>query len=247
MEYAFERRVRSGLSCFPLSREMWEFWMPTEVVVHAPDLVAVEAGPAATVGYLLLDVAEGEACVIDVPMGSAERFLEVARRQRVQIRRILLTHTHWDHIADAAALQRATGASIAVHPADAYRLQDPVELRLWQLPLPFEPVEPQEFLQHGQRLSCGTTWELEVRHTPGHTEGGVCFVEHRRRVVFSGDTLFAGSIGRTDLPGGDRAQLLRSLAEQLLTLPDDYRVYPGHGGPTTIGIERRGNPFLQPV
>ncbi|GBD07651.1 Hydroxyacylglutathione hydrolase GloC [bacterium HR21] len=219
--------------------------MPTEVVAHAPDLFAVESGPAATVGYLLLDLAAREACVIDVPMGSAERFRELAQQHGVRIRRILLTHTHWDHIADAAALQRATGAPIAVHPADAYRLQDPVELRLWQLPLPFEPVQAQEFLQHGQRLRCGTVWELEVRHTPGHTEGGVCFVDQRRRVVFSGDTLFAGSIGRTDLPGGDLGQLLRSIAEQLLVLPEDFRVYPGHGGPTTIGAERRDNPFLQ--
>lgn len=219
--------------------------MPTEVTVHAPDLIAVEAGPAATVGYMLLDKEAGQACVIDVPPGSAEQYVELARRHGVRICRILLTHTHWDHTADAAALQRATGAPLAVHPADAYRLRDPVELRLWQLPFEFEPVEAQEWLRHGQRLSCGSRWQLEVRHTPGHTEGGVCFVEHRRRVVFSGDTLFAGSIGRTDLPGGDLAQLLRSIAEQLLSLPDDYRVYPGHGGPTSIGAEREGNPFLR--
>ncbi len=224
---------------------MWEFWMPVEVTAHEADLIAVEAGPAATVGYLILDAAAGEACVIDVPMGSAERFVELARQHRVQIRRILLTHTHWDHVADAAELQRATGARIAVHPADAYRLKDPVELRLWHLPLPFEPVEVQEALSHGQVVRCGTAWELEVRHTPGHTEGGVCFVEHRRRLLFSGDTLFAGSVGRTDLPGGDMDLLLRSIVEQLLVLPDDFRVYPGHGGPTTIGAERRGNPFVR--
>ncbi len=219
--------------------------MPLEVTVHAPELIAVEAGPAATVGYLVVDGTTQEACVIDVPWGSAERFVELARERGARIRRILLTHTHWDHVADAAALQRATGAPLAVHPADAYRLSDPVELRLWQLPVPFEPVEPQEFLSHGQLIRVGGSWELEVRHTPGHTEGGVCFVEHRRRLVFSGDTLFAGSIGRTDLPGGDYQQLLRSIEEQLLSLPDDYRVYPGHGGPTTIGVERRHNPFLQ--
>ncbi|MCS6965957.1 MAG: MBL fold metallo-hydrolase [Candidatus Kapabacteria bacterium] len=224
---------------------MWEFWTPTEVLVHAPDLVAVEAGPAATVGYLLMDISAGEACVIDVPMGSAERFVRLAQEHGVRICRILLTHTHWDHVADAAALQRITTAPLAVHPCDAYRLTDPVELRLWQLPLPFEPVEAQEFLDHQQHLQCGTAWDLEVRHTPGHTEGGVCFVEHRRRIVFSGDALFAGSIGRTDLPGGDLSQLLRAISEQLLTLPDDFRVFPGHGSPTTIGRERRENPFLQ--
>ncbi|MCS7176508.1 MAG: MBL fold metallo-hydrolase [Candidatus Kapabacteria bacterium] len=224
---------------------MWEFWIPAESTVHAPDLIAVEAGPAATVGYLLLDIPAGVACVVDVPMGSAELFVRLAQERGTRICRILLTHSHWDHIADAAALQRMTGASIAVHPADAYRLTDPVELRLWQLPLSFEPITAQEWLQHGQCVQCGTSWELEVRHTPGHTEGGVCLVEHRRRLVFSGDTLFAASIGRTDLPGGDMELLLRSITDQLLVLPDDYRVYPGHGGPTTIGAERRYNPFLQ--
>ncbi len=224
---------------------MWEFWQPTEVTVLMPDLMAVEAGPAATVGYFLLDRAAGQAWVVDVPMGSAEQYVALARQYGVRISRILLTHGHWDHIADAAVLQRETGAPIAIHRADAYRLSDPVELRLWQLPLPFEAVEAAEFLEHGQHLSSGTAWELEVRHTPGHTEGGICLVEHRRRCLFSGDTLFAGSIGRTDLPGGELQQLLRSIAQQLLSLPDDFRVYPGHGPPTTIGKERRENPFVR--
>jgi len=223
----------------------WEFWLPTEVMVLAPDLIAVESGPAATVGYMLMDSMAGEAWVIDVPWGSAEQYWELAQRRGVQIRRILLTHAHWDHVADAALLQQKTGAPVAVHPADAYRLSDPIELRIWQLPFPFEPVAAQEFLHHGQRLRCGTAWELEVRHTPGHTEGGVCFVDHHRRCVFSGDTLFAGSIGRTDLPGGGLQQLLASISSHLLSLPDDYRVYPGHGAPTTIEAERRENPFLQ--
>lgn len=225
----------------------WEFWQPAEITVLAPGLIAVEAGPAATVGYFLFDRATGQAWVVDVPMGSAEQYTALARQNGVRIAQILLTHGHWDHVADAAALQRETGAPIALHRADAYRLSDPVELRLWQLPLPFEPVEAAEFLEHGQQIRCGAAWEFEIRHTPGHTEGSICFVEHRRRCVFSGDTLFAGSIGRTDLPGGDLQQLLDSITRHLLNLPDDFRVYPGHGGPTTIGKERRENPFVHGV
>jgi len=225
---------------------MWEFWTPTEVRPCAPELFAVEAGPFATLGYLLLDRPAGQAWVIDAPLGSATAYEQLARQHGVRITHILLTHSHWDHIADVAELRRLTAALVAVHPADAYRLRDDTELRLLGIPLPLEPIEPDLLLEHGQRLrSASGAWELEVRFTPGHTQGSVCFVEERRQIVFAGDTLFAGSIGRTDLPGGNFEQLLESLRTQLLPLPGEFRIYPGHGPPTTLQEELRSNPFVQ--
>ncbi len=107
-----------------------------------------------------------------------------------------------------------------------------------------DPIdEPDAYLEHGQTIAVGHQ-ELEIRFTPGHAPGHVVFVHHAGQIVFAGDTLFQGSIGRFDLPGADELTLLNSIREQLLTLPDDYVVYPGHGGATTIGIERESNPFV---
>jgi hydroxyacylglutathione hydrolase len=144
---------------------------------------------------------------------------------------------------DCAELVRRTGARVSVHPADAYRLLDPMEHTLWPLPFTIEPLVPDRLLEDGQTIEPAGVM-LSVLHTPGHTEGGLCFVDHEQRRVYAGDTLFAGSVGRTDLPGGDMDILVRSITKKLFELEDDYEVYSGHGPMTTIGRERRSNPFV---
>ena len=203
----------------------------------------IESGPVATYGYMVSDSATGVAAVIDVPIGSADFFIEAAARENVHITTILLTHSHWDHTGDAAKLQRATKAHIAVHPDDEYRMIEPNAYTGFPLPFTLEACKADQYVRAGDTVTLGA-WTFEVRHTPGHTEGGICFIDHARKLAFVGDTLFAGSIGRTDLPGGDTATLLNAIRTQLFTLDDDFVILPGHGNRTSIGTERRTNPFL---
>jgi len=202
-----------------------------------------ECGPVATNAYLLSNPRTRESVVIDTPPDSAERLLLGAQARECTITQVLLTHTHWDHTANCADIVRATGATVSVHALDAYRLIDPMHHTVWPLPFTIEPVVADRFLEGGETLRA-LEISLEVLHTPGHTEGGICFVDHEHRHVFVGDTLFRGSVGRTDLPGGDMDQLIESIRTRLYGLPDDYLVYPGHGPRTTIGDERRHNPFV---
>lgn len=188
----------------------------------------------------------GTAYVVDAPFQSAATVLSEAQRLGVRITDIFLTHTHWDHTADCAELQRATGARVVVHEADRYRLVDPMNHTIWPLPFTIDPVDDVDCITNATSVvtPTGGSGSLRVLHTPGHTEGGVCFVDDATQRVFAGDTLFAGSIGRVDLPGGDEETLLRSIREVLFQLEDAYTVFPGHGPTTTIGQERRANPFV---
>lgn len=211
---------------------------------EALKIFPIESGPVATYGYMISDAEAGVAAVIDVPLESAEHFLEAAKQENVRITHILLTHSHWDHTGDAAKLQRASGAHIYVHPDDEYRMGEPNKYTGFPLPFTLEACTADGgYLRGGDTLSVGA-WVLEVRHTPGHTEGGICFIDHARKLAFVGDTLFAGSIGRTDLPGGDHETLLNAIRTELFPLDDDFIVFPGHGERTRIGVERRTNPFL---
>jgi len=175
------------------------------------------------------------------PGEEAERFLAEAARRGRRITAIWITHAHLDHIAGVSAVHRATGARIHLHPADRALYDGLPEQGRW-FGFEFEPPPPPDLmLHHGQRLMVGDT-AFTVRHLPGHSPGHVCFIGGG--VVLGGDVLFEGSIGRTDLPGGDLEALLDGIRRELLTLPDATIVYPGHGPPTTIGREREGNPFL---
>ncbi|MFM8437577.1 MAG: MBL fold metallo-hydrolase [Candidatus Kapaibacterium sp.] len=201
------------------------------------------AGPVDTNAYLIIDEESGIAVAVDTPMGSAAWFIEEARRHDVSIAEIWLTHSHWDHTADCEELRIASGACVRMHVDDEYRLLAPNDHVLFPLPYRFTPSRADFHVHHGDIVSAGTSpWQ--VRHVPGHTEGSVCFIHHDERVAIVGDTLFNGSIGRTDLPGGDHRTLIESITRELLTLADDYVVLAGHMGPTTIGDERTGNPFL---
>lgn len=208
------------------------------VLVHK-----LECGPVATNAYVVLNQAIHQAFVVDTPPDSAEEILEAVQAAGCRLTDVLLTHTHWDHTVDCARIVRETGAGVSVHAEDAYRLLDPMRHTVWQLPFTIDPVVPNTLLEHNQRITAAGIG-LQVIHTPGHTEGGVCFVDEANYRVFVGDTLFAGSVGRTDLPGGNMEQLMFSITTHLLQLDDQYTILPGHGETSTIGMERNTNPFL---
>ena len=183
------------------------------------------------------------AVVID-PGDNARAILRLVDQSNLSVEKIINTHAHLDHVMAVNGIKYATGATFHLHELDLPILHDvPERARLW-LDSDVEPIdEPDAFLEHGQIIQVGEQ-ELEVRFAPGHAPGHVVFVHHAGRFVFAGDTLFQGSIGRFDLPGADGETLLESIRTQLLTLPGDYVVYPGHGGATTIGIEQESNPFV---
>jgi hydroxyacylglutathione hydrolase len=156
----------------------------------------------------------------------------------------LITHAHLDHIGGLSGLYQVHPLEILLHPADLplYRcLQD--QGRRFGI-LFNEPPTAVRLVEDDQEIRFGNL-SLRALHTPGHTPGGLCWYIPEEKILFSGDTLFAGSIGRTDLEGGDEEQLLNSIRKKLLTLPDETRIFPGHGPQTTVGRERRNNPFLR--
>ncbi len=182
----------------------------------------------------------GEAVIVD-PGEEGERFLREADRRGWRITEIWLTHAHIDHVLGVGTVVAATGAPIRLHPADRALYEAVPQQAAWVgLAAPVLP-SPDHDLAAGDVLRVAGH-SFAVRHTPGHAPGHVVFVGDG--VVLAGDVLFAGSIGRTDLPGGDTDTLLASIARELLTLPDDTTVLPGHGPATTIGAERRTNPYL---
>ena len=183
----------------------------------------------------------GEGVVID-PGGMASTILEYIRGAKLSIKAVLNTHGHCDHIGADDAIRDATEAPLYIHKEDAPMLGD-VKLNLSAF-MGFRALaRPAEhLLSEGDVISFGQS-KLEVLHTPGHSKGGVCFVGDG--VVFTGDTLFAGSIGRSDFPGGSEVELIGNIKKRLLVLPDDMKVYSGHGPSSEIGWERVRNPYLQ--
>jgi len=201
-----------------------------------------ESGPVDTNGYLVCDQSGGHALVIDAPAGSTSAMIEQARKWQTPIEFLVNTHGHWDHFLDNAPLLRATQAKFGIHRESAPLLTLP-QARMLGFDIEIEPTQPDFFLEENRPLEVGAL-KFEVLHCPGHCPGSVVLFEPRERVAFVGDVLFAGSIGRTDLPGGDYETLRRSIREKLFPLGDDVRVLSGHGPTTSIGQERLHNPFL---
>jgi glyoxylase-like metal-dependent hydrolase (beta-lactamase superfamily II) len=193
---------------------------------------------------ILGDESAGEGVVID-PGDDIERVQKILAKHRLRVKYIVATHAHIDHVGGIAKLKQATGAAVLMHERDL-PLYENLALQAEWLGVPAPGVaEVDQFLKEGDRLHCGA-WSLEVLHTPGHSPGSLSLhLPGENQRILSGDTLFQGSIGRTDLWGGSLDEILRSIRERLLIFPEPTPVFPGHGAPTTIGEERERNPFLQ--
>lgn len=198
-------------------------------------------GPLETNTYLLADRDAGEALVID-PGGDPGEILAFLAQERLTCRLIVNTHGHFDHISGNRALKTATGASLLVHADDAPLLTEAVtHARLFLMRAENSPPPDLPLVDQGE-VRLGAV-RLRVLHTPGHSPGGVTLVAPG--AAFCGDLVFHGSVGRTDLPGGSERLLLDSIRRHILTLPDDTVLYPGHGPETTVGREKKQNPFFK--
>jgi hydroxyacylglutathione hydrolase len=197
-------------------------------------------------GYVLGCEETREGVLID-PGDEAEDLLDAVGQHRLQIRYILLTHAHLDHITGVRRAKEALNVPVGLHEADNF-LYRAVRQQGMAFGYHVDEQPPVDFFYEPDKSLRFGKYGVWVHHTPGHCPGGVCLEVGREdrteRVLIVGDTLFAGSIGRTDLPGGDTATLLRSIRKVLLAFPDETVVYSGHGRPTTVGHERRTNPFL---
>lgn len=184
-----------------------------------------------------------QAAVID-PGGDVERILAALEKDGLQVAAIINTHCHFDHVGGNNQLKTATNADLMIHKLDLPALEHLAQsAAAWGMRAESSPT-PDRFLEDGDSIEIGNI-ELSVIHTPGHSPGGICLYVKNENALFVGDTLFAGSIGRTDLPGGDYDTLIRNIQTKLFALPDETMVYNGHMQSTTIGQEKRFNPFCR--
>ncbi len=202
----------------------------------------VVVGPFASNCYIVGSEATREGMIID-PGDDAARIIETVERRELNIKCIVLTHGHIDHLGALKEVREATGAEVYIHADDSQFIREKPTATVFGARYP-SLSPPDRLLRGGDTIDVGDLQFL-VLHTPGHTDGGICLLGHG--VVFSGDTLFNYGIGRTDFPGGSQGQLINSIHTKLMILPDNTVVYPGHGPNTTIGAERRANPFLHGV
>jgi hydroxyacylglutathione hydrolase len=210
----------------------------TGAAAHPPRIEVGVFGPWETNAYLVWDGRSPDALVLDPGMGAAAALMERAAANGLRLHLVANSHGHIDHVFDNAAIVRASGAPLAIHPDDAYRLDGRNSYGF-----EVERSVATQDLREGDQLRVGDL-VFDVLHTPGHTEGSVCLYDERNAILLSGDVLFAGSYGRTDLPGGDDEQMVASLARLARELPERVRVLPGHGPETTIGQER---PWLERI
>lgn len=202
----------------------------------------IVVGPLGVNCLILGDKQSKEGVVVD-PGADCEMILGAVARLGLKVKYIVNTHGHFDHVGCNRPVQEATGAELLIHEKDLALLQMASRsARKYGLSVEDSPA-PTRYLTDGLRLDFGRR-SIEVLHTPGHSEGGCCLLLRNEQLVITGDTLFADSVGRTDLPGGSHELLIASIREKLLPLPDATVAWPGHGPSTTIGAERRMNPYL---
>jgi hydroxyacylglutathione hydrolase len=206
------------------------------------DVRMFTVGPVAENTYIFRHDDSDRALIID-PGDEADKLLAAIDGLGVGLEGILLTHTHFDHVGAVAPVAKATGAEVWVPEAEKFVLEDIMAFVPWPGFGPFESYDAEHTLSGGDRLELAG-FEIDVLSTPGHSPGHVTFSIPDETAIFSGDVLFQGSVGRTDLPGGDWNTLLESIRGLVEGLPEGTTVYPGHMGVTSLGAERAGNPFL---
>lgn len=216
-----------------------------EATPPTPTIVGVTLGPFDTNCYIVSVPEGGDCWIVDASYDPGE-LIEGVRRAGLKPSALILTHAHCDHIAGAFDVVRAFPETpVLIHGEEAAFLDDPVLNLSAMMGVPVTGPKPTRLLGDGDELTlAGQTWR--VMHTPGHSPGGITLYHRPSATAIVGDTLFAGSVGRTDFPGSDPRVLARSIRERLYTLPDETKVYPGHGPPSTIGREKRSNPFVRP-
>ncbi len=204
-----------------------------------------ELPPIGTNAIVLIDPSQKSAWVIDAPQDAYRWATALATERGCTIEGLVLTHGHWDHIIDAHAFADA-GIPIYGHAEDRPLFEDPARMASFAIPgLELRPVSVQDWIEGGQKLEI-LGHAMEVRHVPGHCPGNILIYAPAQEAAFVGDVIFAGSVGRYDLPGGDFAVLERSIREQVYTLPEGTTLYPGHGPTTTVAQEKSNNPFVRP-
>jgi hydroxyacylglutathione hydrolase len=203
----------------------------------------IPSGPIETNAYLLTETSQGEAVLIDAPGGIWAQVEPILARDQLTLRELWLTHGHWDHTQGGAEVVRRTGARVRAHCDDRMLIETPEVMNVFLRGLTLEPIGVDQWVGDGE------TWSLwgrtvEVRHVPGHCPGNILFYIADAAWAAVGDAIFAGSVGRTDLPGGSMAVLERSIRDKIYTLPAATRLHPGHGPATTVATERATNPYV---
>ena len=207
-------------------------------------LHVLPAGPIQTNAYLLTAPERGEAVLIDAPGEVWPAVEAVLRDEKCRLTELWITHGHWDHTQGGAEVVRQSGAKVRAHADDRVLIETPeIMERFLGENLKLEPLRVDAWVGQGDRLAA-LGLAFEVRHVPGHCPGNILFYCAALRAAFVGDALFAGSVGRTDLPGGNSEVLATSIRGQIYSLPEDTTVFPGHGGRTTVGTEKAGNPYV---
>jgi glyoxylase-like metal-dependent hydrolase (beta-lactamase superfamily II) len=205
-------------------------------------LSTIISGPLATNTYVVYGAKEGECFIVDP--ANANKALAFLTEQDLKPTHILLTHGHFDHILGVALLKEETGAQVLINKSDSAALHDDTENLSTMTSYPVRSVHADRLLNDGDVFKAAG-FTIKAIATPGHTEGGMCYLLENERVLFSGDTLFKLSVGRSDLPGGDPQALYDSITYKLFTLNGDYAVYPGHDSATTLDDERNFNPYMK--